>query len=68
MSSITYNALLRPLNFAKVKDPYTAFQEIAMWVSNLAAPQKDMPIISNKMKIATHGFDEWSFRREPGGK
>ena len=62
---ITYNALLRPYEFFRVMDPYTAFQEIAMFMSNFAVPQKPMPVIPDKMKIHSRGFSEWSFRKEP---
>jgi hypothetical protein len=43
--------------------PYQAFQEIAMWLSNQAVPQKPMPVIDDEMKVATHGFDQHSFRK-----
>ena len=64
---IDWNSLLRPFEFFRVFETNTAFQEIYMWISNQAIPQKPMPVINNEMKIATHGFDlKWSFRREPG--
>lgn len=67
-SIIEYNALLRPYEFFRVFDPYTAFQEIAMFMSNLAIPQDPMPVIPDELKAHSRGFDEWSFRRPPGGK
>ena len=62
---IEWNAMLKQCEFFRVFDPYTAFQEIAMWVGNLAVPQKPIPVISDKMKVQTHGFNEWSFRKPP---
>lgn len=67
-SKIVYNALLRPYNFVRIFDPYTAFQEISMFMGSMAMPEKEMPIISDELKIYSRGFDKWSFRREPGGK
>ena len=59
---IEWNAMLNKHEFFRVFDPYTAFQEIAMFVGNLAIPQKPMPVIEDEMKIQTHGFDKFSFR------
>lgn len=65
---IEYNALLGPHEYYRVFDPYQAYQEINMFMSNLAVPEKQMPIIPDDMKIHSHGFNQWSFRRPPGGK
>ncbi len=61
---IEWNAMLKKHGFFRVFDTFTAFQEIAMFVGNLAIPQKPMPVIEDKMKIQTHGFDEFSFRHK----
>lgn len=61
-SMITYNALLRPYDFVKVFDPYAAFQEIAMFLGNMAMPEKVMPIISDELKLRSKGFSDQSFR------
>lgn len=63
---ITYNALLRRYDFMRVFDPYMAYQEILMFMNNLAVPQKPMPVIPDELKAETHGFDKWSFRKPPG--
>jgi len=60
---ITYNGLLRPVQFMRVFDPYSAFQELAMYISNIAQPEKVMPVIDDEMKIQAHGFDKFSFRK-----
>ncbi len=64
--TITYNALLGPYNFGKVKDPYTAFQDIRMWLSNRAAPEKPIPTMSDADNAARLGHgDKYSFRKLP---
>lgn len=65
-SKIVYNAVLKPYDFVRIFDPYTAFQEVSMFMGNMAMPEKEMPVISDKMKIHSRGFDKWSFRRPPG--
>lgn len=63
------NERLNLLDFMRVKDPFTAYQELRMFMQNIAIPEKPMPIIPNDMRIHTHGFDKkWSFRREKKAK
>ncbi len=62
-SYYTVNGSLRAISFAKIKDPYTAYQELMMWMSNRAAPFKPIPEMSNDVKIASKGFDAHSFRQ-----
>lgn len=59
---IVYNALLRPYDFVRIFDPYTAFQEISMFMGNMAMPEKEMPIIPDELKIQKRGFTDQSFR------
>lgn len=55
---------LKKIQFYKVVDAYTAFQEISMWVGGtLSYPGNTMITISDKDKIHKHGFDKWSFRK-----
>jgi len=63
--SITYNDCLGPLGFVRVFDPYTAFQEVYMFICNLAVPQKPIPEVSDKDMVTAKGFNKWSFRKEP---
>lgn len=63
-----YNERLSKYDFIKVKDPYTAYQELRMYISNMAMPEKVIPPLSDEMNIHTHGFDKWSFRKEPTKK
>lgn len=63
---ITINPSLRRYNFASEVDPYTAFQEISMYMGNNLATQMDPNInISDKLKSESKGFDKWSFRTHP---
>lgn len=55
---------LRSLQFQKVMDPFTLFQELSMFVGNLPKDGPPMVQITDPdIKIAKHGFDKWSFRR-----
>lgn len=60
---ITYNAQLKPLEFFRVFDPYQAYQEVAMWLSNQAVPLKPIPEMTDEIKIQSKGFDKFSFRK-----
>ena len=63
------NPILKDLQFYKVFDAFTAFQEIQMFISGvLGTGEKEMVEIEDKYKIGQHGFDKWSFRREPTKK
>ena len=58
------NPILKDYQFAKVFDPYTAFQEIQMYVSGVLGVNKDgteFPA-TEKEKVAQHGMNKWSFR------
>lgn len=60
--SVTYNALLKPLEFFRIFDTYSAFQEIEMFMSNMAMPEKPMPVIPDDLKVHSRGFTDQSFR------
>lgn len=61
---------LKDFNFAKVKDPATAFQELYMFIDGVLGQPKDIPSKqTDKEKAASHGHDgPYSFKRPPGGK
>jgi hypothetical protein len=65
---ITYNSPLRQLDFVRIFPPYQAFQEISMWLANQAVPMKPIPEMSNEIKIASKGFDKFSFRKDKSKK
>ena len=59
-----YNGCLKNVQFFRYFDPYTAFQEIYMWISNQAVPFKPIPEISDKVMAEAKGFDKYSFRKD----
>jgi hypothetical protein len=63
-AKIVYNASLREFEFFRIFDTYSAFQEIAMYLGGLAAPNKPIPEVSDRDMITAKGFDEFSFRKE----
>lgn len=63
--TIEYNPCLRSYDFAKILDPYTAFQNLRMWLSAQAHPEPPIPHIDDKTMAEAKGFNKWSFRKEP---
>jgi len=61
------NPVLKDYQFAKVVDPYTAFQEIYMYIGGVLGANKDGTEIpaTEKQKVAQHGMNKWSFRKPP---
>ena len=63
------NVELRQYHFFKVFDPYTAFQEISMFISGvLGVGEPHMIEISDECKRDGKGFNEQSFKTRPGTK
>jgi len=63
------NPMLKEYEFFKIFDSYQAFQEIQMFLSGvLGNKEKEIIVVEDKYKIASHGFDKWSFRKEPENK
>ena len=61
---VTKDALLKEVDFFRIVDPFTAFQEIDMFLSGVLAPEnRPMIEVDDKYKIMGHGFDKWSFRK-----
>lgn len=67
-NTITLNPLLRQYEFQKIKDPYTAFQDLYMFISGvLGVESRPMIEISDKDKAAAKGHDgKYSFRKPKG--
>jgi len=60
------NPCLRDVEFARVIDPYTAYQELTAYLSNIAKPEPFVPVPSDKDMVEIKGFDKkWSFRKKP---
>jgi len=61
---IFFNPSLRNLGFDTLMAPSQIGQELMMFFGNIASPD-DTPIkIADKDRIAQHGFDKWSFRKQ----
>lgn len=65
VGTITFNPRLKDYDFQRAFDPYQAFQEISMFMGNLAEPRKPIPPISDEIMAEIKGFDKWSFRKPP---
>lgn len=63
----TVNAALKPYEFVRIKDVYTAFQDVSMFVGNIAMPEKPIPTVDDKTMAQIKGFDKFSFRKEKAG-
>lgn len=61
---VVLNPCLRPLEFFRIFDPYTAYQELFMYLSNLARPLKPIPEIDDKTMAEAKGFNKFSFRKD----
>ena len=58
------NPQLKKYEFFKIKDSYTTYQEIYMYLSGvLGVNQKEIINISDKDKIKKKGFDKFSFKK-----
>jgi hypothetical protein len=63
------NPILKDYEFYKIIDTFTAFQEISMFLGGvLGRGEKEIIEVDDKYKIKQHGFDKWSFRKEPENK
>lgn len=63
--SAILNPRLKDFGFNRIKDSFTAFQEISMYLSNILVEQKETAIVEDKFRIEQHGFDlKKSFRKE----
>jgi hypothetical protein len=60
---VEINPNLRKMGFQAVMDPYTAYQELSMFLGNNMAQQLDpIPKTTDELKAHAHGYDKWSFR------
>ena len=65
ITTVTLGPNLQKLYFHRVKDAYTAYQDIFQFVAGvLNHPETKMVKISDEDKIAKHGYDKWSFRQK----
>jgi hypothetical protein len=66
--SLVINPNLSAFEFWKVKDPFSAFQEIQQYISGVIGTGGNEPVVtSDTYKIMAAGFDlKTSFRKDPG--
>lgn len=63
------NPCLKDYKFGKIKDAFTAFQEIHMYIAGvLGNKEKETLDISDEIRAKQHGYNEWSFKTLPGSK
>lgn len=68
-SELIINPYLEEYQFYKVFDPYTAFQEVAMYVGGVLQNKAPETVdISDEDLAEQKGFDEWSFKKLPTKK
>jgi hypothetical protein len=67
-SEICIEHELKEIQFYKVYDAFSAFQEISMFVGNIARPDRNNVEISDEDQIAEKGFNKFSFRKPKGEK
>jgi hypothetical protein len=61
--SVVKNPELKELNFASAVDPWQAFQELSMYLTNVIGIKENPTVdIEDKYKISEHGYNEKSFR------
>lgn len=60
---LVVNEFLRSVDFIKVMQPHEVYQELSMYLGNIAAPIKEIPKIDNEILREIKGFDEFSFRK-----
>lgn len=65
---VEYHPLLKDYGFVHAVDPFTAYQEISMFIGNLPKDPNFMVTLSDKEELYKKGFDNWSFKRPPTKK
>lgn len=59
---ITPNPILNDYNYGKIQDPFTLYQDIAVYLGNTLVKEKQPSDIPDNYKVTQHGFDKYSFR------
>ncbi len=68
VTGIVKNANLKEAEFYKVVPDYQIFQELEMYLGNVLVTRDEIPVMDDKQKIASHGFDgKYGFRTRPKG-
>ena len=68
-TALIVNPCLKDYEFYKAVDPYTAYQEIDMYIGGvLGSLGADMAEVSDEHRYKGHGYDKESFRQPAGRK
>lgn len=62
---LTLNPCLKDFEFFRVKDAFSVYQEIEMFLGGVLSNNPEVTTIPDKYKIGQHGFDKMSFRKYP---
>lgn len=66
--TLIVNPSLKDLEFYRVKDPFTCYQEIDQFLTKLTSPEKEYPQVEDIYRLVEHGFDKKvSFRKRKLG-
>ncbi len=57
------NPVLKDMGWQRQVDPYTAWQELDMYLGNQLAVQEDPAPLSDELRRDAHGFDDRSFKQ-----
>lgn len=67
--TLVLNPCLKDIGFVRVVDPYTALQELMMYIPGVLGVGEPVTVdVSDKTVAAKHGFDKWSFRNPSPGR
>lgn len=64
-NKLILNSRLRDLEFYRTFPPAQAYQEINMFMSNIAVPMKPIPTLDDVTMAESKGYDKYSFRKDP---
>jgi len=65
---IVFNPVLKDYSFYKLFDSMAAYQEISMYMSNMCFPEVEINPVPDEIKAESHGFNKYSFRKDPQKK
>lgn len=65
---ITYDDCLKDYQFYRVFDAMAAYQEIEMYFGNMCFPEPSINPVPDVINAESHGFNKFSFRKDPENK
>ncbi len=64
LTEVAYNCTLKRYQFHKAVNPNQAWQELSMWLGNIAKPIPKIPHMTDEDMASIKGFDKYSFRKD----